>query len=68
MTTKRFVIQGKVPSKARPSSKAERVRFNEQSRRTIARVHAEEEGILPNTAETFFETDEAMKALFGDEK
>lgn len=68
MAAKQFVIQGKVPFEIQRSSKAEQVRFNEQTRKIIARAHAEEEGILPNTAETFDKTDEAMKALFDNEK
>lgn len=38
--------------------------FNERTREAIARVYAEEEKIIPNTAKTFDNTDDAMQDLF----
>ena len=66
LAAKQFVIQGKVPSEIKTESKVEHVTFNEKTRKAIVRASAEEEGLLPNTAETFDNTDDAMKKLFHD--
>ena len=39
--------------------------FNEKNRKAIIRAHAEE-GLIPNTAKTFDNVDDAMKELFGE--
>lgn len=67
LAAKQFVIQGKVPFEIKTASKVEHVTFNEKTRKAIVRAFAEEEeGLLPNTAETFDNTDDAMKELFHD--
>lgn len=67
MAAKQFIIQGKVPFEIKNSSKVDNVRFNEKTRKAIVRAYAEEEGIIPNTAKTFDNTDDAMKELFNDQ-
>ncbi|MDC2828422.1 damage-inducible protein J [Limosilactobacillus mucosae] len=68
MAAKQFIIQGKVPFeiKAAPkkSEKVEYVHFNEKTRKAIVRAYAEEEGLIPSTAKTFDNVDDAMKELF----
>ena len=66
LAAKQFVIQGKVPFEIKTASKVEHVTFNEKTRKAIVRAFAEEEGLLPNTAETFDNTDDAMRELFHD--
>ena len=46
------------------SSKVDYVTFNDDTRKTIIRTFAEENGILPNTAQTFDNVDDAIKYLF----
>lgn len=67
MAAKQFIIQGKVPFEIKAAPKVEHVHFNEKTRKAIVRAYAEEEGLIPNTAKTFDDTDDAMKELF-DEK
>ncbi len=67
MAAKQFIIQGKVPFEIKNSSKVDNVRFTEKTRKAIVRAYAEEEGIIPNTAKTFDNTDDAMKELFNDQ-
>lgn len=64
MAAKQFVIQGEVPFKIKAAPKVERVRFNEKTRKGIVRAYAEEEGIIPNTAKTFDNADDAIQELF----
>lgn len=66
LAAKQFVIQGKVPFEIKTVTKVEHVTFNEKTRKAIVRSFAEE-GLLPNTAETFDNTDDAMKELFHDQ-
>ena len=65
LAAKQFVIQGKVPFEIKTATKVEHVTFNEKTRKAIVRSFAEE-GLRPNTAETFDNTDDAMKELFHD--
>ena len=64
MAAKQFIIQGKVPFEIKNEPKAEQVTFNETTRKALVRAFAEEEGVIPNTAKRFNNTDEAMKELF----
>ncbi|MDD6432641.1 MAG: damage-inducible protein J [Lactobacillaceae bacterium] len=64
MAAKQFVVQGKVPFEIKAAPKVERVHFNEKTRKSIVRVYAEEEGVIPNTAKTFDNTDDAIQELF----
>ncbi|WP_251574383.1 damage-inducible protein J [Limosilactobacillus agrestimuris] len=66
LAAKQFVIQGKVPFEIKTAPKVDHVTFNEKTRKAIVRAFAEEEGLLPNTAKTFDNTDDAMKELFND--
>lgn len=43
---------------------AKHVTFNEKTRKVIIRAYAEEDGVIPNTAKTFDNTDDAMMELF----
>lgn len=67
LAAKQFVIQGKVPFEIKTAPQAEYVTFNEKTRKAIIRALAEEEGLIPNTAKTFDNTDDAMKELFNDQ-
>lgn len=42
----------------------ETVHFDKKTRAAIIRAYAEEEGLIPNTAKKFTDTDELMKDLF----
>lgn len=66
LAAKQFIIQGKVPFEIRSVKNEDEVTFSKKTRRAIIRAYAEEEGIIPNTAKTFDNTDDAMKELFGD--
>jgi DNA-damage-inducible protein J len=66
MAAKQFIIQGKVPFEIQATPKTETVHFNEKTRKAIVRAYAEEEGIIPNTAKTFDNTDDAMEELFNE--
>lgn len=66
MAAKQFIIQGKVPFEIKNAPNVEHVTFNDKTRKAIVRAYAEEEGLLPNTAKTFDNTDDAMKELFND--
>lgn len=66
LAANQFIVQGKVPFEIKTASKVEYVTFNEKTRKAIVRAFAEEEGLLPNTAETLDNTDDAMKELFHD--
>ena len=68
MAAKQFIIQGKVPFEIKTSPKVKHVHFNEKTRGAIARAYAEEEGLIPNTAKTFDNTDDALKELFNDQQ
>ena len=65
LAAKQFVIEGKAPFEIKTASKVEHVTFNEKTRKAIVRAFTGE-GRLPNTAETFDNTDDAMKELFHD--
>lgn len=66
MAAKQFVIQGKVPFEIINAPKVDHVKFNEKTRKAIARAYAEEEGVIPNTAKEFDNTNDAIKELFND--
>lgn len=66
MVAKQFIIQGKSTIWNKKYAKDERVTFNDETRKAIVRAYAEEEGIIPNTAKTFNNSDDAMKELFND--
>lgn len=66
MAAKQFLIQGKVPFEIKTAPKVERVTFNDKTRKALVRAFVEEEGLLPNTAKIFDNTDEAIKELFND--
>lgn len=50
----------------RKCTKVEHVTFNDETRKAVVRAYAEEKGIIPDTAKTFDNTDDAMRELFND--
>ncbi|UNL36775.1 hypothetical protein G8B26_04885, partial [Limosilactobacillus reuteri] len=44
----------------RECSKVEYITFNDKTRKAVVRAYAEEKGIIPDTAKTFDNTDDAM--------
>lgn len=67
MAAKQYLIQGKVPFEIKSAPDTEKVTFNKETRKAIIRAQAEEEGVIPNTAKSFTNTEDLMKDLFADE-
>lgn len=67
LAAQQFLIQGKVPFEIQSDTDIRKERFNLETRQTIIRALAEEEGIIKNTAKTFDNVDDAMTELFGQQ-